>query len=138
MHQRTKRSARLGISVPSLLICIACASGGEKSPTAPTGGTPSGTPSANAIVAMNSTDDGYTAATHSFVPNDVYIVRDGTVTWNNATGFVHNVTFGGAAGAPANITGFADGSAVRTFTSSGTFNYSCSIHAGMSGTVRVQ
>lgn len=129
---------RLLSRLAALTALTSCAASDSGSPTGPlSGGTPSTTPVASAIVAMNSASDGYGSSSNTFAPSDVYIVRDGTVTWNNSTGITHNVTFS-AASAPANIPSFASGSQERTFNTSGTFNYTCSLHAGMSGTVRVQ
>lgn len=104
-------------------------------PPPPPGG---GNPAPTAAVAMNSTDDGYGSAVNSFIPGAVTVTRSGTVTWNNNTGILHNVTFGPATGAPANISSFASGSTSRSFGTAGTFNYQCTNHAGMSGQVVVQ
>ncbi|HJR33344.1 MAG TPA: hypothetical protein VJ817_00210, partial [Gemmatimonadales bacterium] len=69
-------------------------------PPPPPGG---GNPAATANVAMTSSDDGYGTATNTFVPSTVTIIRNGTVTWSNNSGVVHNVTFGTATGTPANV-----------------------------------
>ena len=52
----------------------------------------------------------------------------------------HNVTFGTqAAGTPADIPGINSGVAVdRTFTTSGTYRYHCTIHPGMAGSIVVR
>jgi plastocyanin len=50
----------------------------------------------------------------------------------------HNVTFGTATGAPANVTNMAMGSVSRSFSSAGTFSYQCTNHQGMGGQVIVQ
>ena len=72
-----------------------------------------------------------------FTPNRVAISRGGQVTWTFfAT--IHNVTFGGAAGAPANINNTSGSSDSRTFTSAGNFSYNCTLHAGMNGQVIVR
>jgi plastocyanin len=47
------------------------------------------------------------------------------------------VTFNAGAGAPGNIGDTTTGSATATFTTAGTFNYHCSIHPYMTGTVIV-
>ena len=73
-------------------------------------------------------------AGNQFNPETVAITRNGTVTWTFQA--LHNVTFG--AGAPGNITDRSSGSASITFPTAGTFNYSCTIHAGMTGKVVVQ
>jgi plastocyanin len=71
-----------------------------------------------------------------FTPANVTIGAGGTVTWSFAT-VQHNVTFG-AAGAPANIVNSSGTSATRTFATPGTFDYDCTLHPGMHGTVVVQ
>ena len=52
----------------------------------------------------------------------------------------HNVTFDAqAAGTPADIPGINSGVAVdRTFTTSGTYRYHCTIHPGMAGSIVVR
>jgi len=72
-----------------------------------------------------------------FDPLQVDIMAGGTVTWAFAT-VTHNVTFSGStAGTPANIGNTSGASVARTFTTAGTFNYTCTLHAGMNGTVVV-
>lgn len=87
---------------------------------------------------MTKTGDGYGGDTHSFTPAGVTIQRAGTVTWNNSTGLVHNVTFAAATGAPANIPDLGEGSVSRSFTTAGSFNYQCTNHSGMTGQVTVR
>ena len=51
----------------------------------------------------------------------------------------HNVFFDAGSGTPADITGNnANVSVRRTFTTAGSFHYTCHIHPGMAGTVVVQ
>jgi plastocyanin len=71
----------------------------------------------------------------TFSPSSVDIAVGGVVTW--AFAITHNVTFNAAAGAPANIPDTSSGTASATFTTSGTFNYQCTIHTGMTGVVIV-
>ena len=97
-----------------------------------------GTPTATANVAMTKTGDGYGGDVNAFNPSAVTITRSGTVTWTNNTGLIHNVTFGIATGAPANVGDLASGSAARTFATAGTFPYQCTNHPGMTGSVVVQ
>jgi plastocyanin len=70
-----------------------------------------------------------------FEPGTVDVSAGGTVTWT-AGELPHTVTFLGG-DAPASIPGFANESVSRTFPTSGTFEYACEFHSGMSGTVRV-
>ncbi len=130
------RRTGLLLAVPLLTGCGGGGYGAEPSgPTGPTG--PSGSPN-SAVVSMRGDADIYGETTFSFSPLAVSIARNGTVTWSNGTGTVHNVTFVATAGAPANIGDHAGGTTVRTFTTAGTFNYNCTQHAGMSGQVIVQ
>jgi plastocyanin len=76
-------------------------------------------------------------ASNSFSPSPVDISVGGSVTWNFTGLTAHNVTFAGTTGAPQNIPDTQSASVTRTFTAAGTFNYNCTIHAGMTGTVVV-
>ncbi len=73
-----------------------------------------------------------------FNPTSVTIAATGVVTWTwNPGGIAHNVTFS-TAGSPTNIANRTTGSENRTFPTPGTFNYTCTIHAAMAGSVTVQ
>lgn len=72
-----------------------------------------------------------------FTPNAVIIRNGGSVTWNFGS-LEHTVTFVNVAGVPASIPTSVNSSSSRTFNTNGNFNYSCSIHAGMSGQVVVR
>jgi plastocyanin len=72
----------------------------------------------------------------SFSPTRVDIAQGGTVTWTfGAT--AHNVTFGSAAPPCGNIAASTNTSVGRTFPTAGTFEYVCTLHAGMTGSVVV-
>ena len=75
----------------------------------------------------------------SFQPSTVTIRVGQTVTWKfDDRGIAHNVT--SAAGAPAQFasTIMTGGSYSHTFDQPGTYPYTCTLHAGMAGTVVVQ
>lgn len=74
-----------------------------------------------------------------FNPTAVTIGVGGSVTWNwpGSGSNIHNVTFQ-TAGAPANIPNATTGSFARTFNTLGTFQYECTNHVGMTGSVTVQ
>lgn len=108
---------------------IACGGGGDGGGGGITPPPPPPPPSGSASVTLGAA---------SFSPSSVSITRNGTVTWNNTSGLDHNVTFASTAGAPANITTHNSGSNQRSFATAGTFSYSCTLHAGMNGTVAVQ
>jgi plastocyanin len=96
--------------------------GGDNNPSGPTGGT------GGATVTVGS--GGF-----NFNPSAVTIAANSTVTWNwNSGGVVHNVTFtdGTTSGNKSS------GSYQRTFPTTGSFSYMCTIHGSiMSGTVTV-
>lgn len=69
----------------------------------------------------------------AFVPANVTVKAGGTVTWRNTDGEPHNATGNGID--TGNLV--TNASSARTFQSVGTFNYTCTLHAGMNGTVTV-
>lgn len=71
-----------------------------------------------------------------FTPQTVNIATGGTVSWTFGT-VVHNVFFASAAGAPPNIANTSSTTVSRTFGTAGTFNYDCTLHPGMVGSVVV-
>jgi len=74
----------------------------------------------------------------AFNPASVTIVASGQVTWTwNDGALAHNVTFASATGAPSNCGTISSGTCTRTFSTAGAFNYSCTIHPGMDGSVTV-
>jgi plastocyanin len=75
----------------------------------------------------------------TFTPDRSEIQHGGQVTWTYAAGSVsHNVTFDPANPVTiANVPDNTSGSFPRTFATAGTYNYRCTIHAGMNGTVIV-
>ena len=77
-----------------------------------------------------------TLRSSSFSPNNVAVFAGGSVTWNNTSGETHNVTFS-TQGSPADIANHSSGSNARDFAAAGTFNYQCTLHAGMNGRVTV-
>jgi len=71
-----------------------------------------------------------------FAPRIADVAAGGTLTWTSVQGG-HNVTFG-TPDSPSNIASLQPGVAVsRIFPTRGTYDYHCTIHAGMSGVVRV-
>lgn len=124
-----------------VLALAGCGGGSSTGPPAPPPPPPppgGGNPAATANVSMTSSNDAYGTATNAFNPATVTIIRNGTVTWSNNSGVVHNVTFGQASGAPNNIGDLSQGSVSRSFPTAGTFSYQCGNHQGMGGQVIVQ
>jgi plastocyanin len=80
-----------------------------------------------------------------FEPNGIQVDVGTTVTWHNVGQVVHNVqpmndleNFGGATPFGAQSDKFGPGATYSfTFGTSGTFNYTCTLHTGMDGRVVV-
>lgn len=93
----------------------------------------SGPPPQQVTVQMNSA---------SFDPAEVTIGTGGTVRWQNAAPVAHTITPGNSTQpgvwASQNVPATQGFTFQHVFNTAGTFPYSCSIHAGMTGTVRVQ
>jgi plastocyanin len=73
----------------------------------------------------------------AFNPSAIQVAPGATVQFTNNDGIEHNITFSASAvSAPFNFS-----SGVRSVvmpTTTGTYAYHCSIHAGMAGTITVQ
>lgn len=99
--------------------------GGDSTPTTPTPPTP---PVATTSVTMQNL---------AFTPPAIVVSPGATVTWTNNDNTNHNVTFSSTS--IASTTEFASGSkAVVMPTAAGTYSYTCTLHGGMNGTVKVQ
>lgn len=117
-----------GLAMVGLLTALAACGGNKNEPTP----TPNPGPLGEEPVRVRiPSSDGYGAS--SFSPGSVTIAVGKTIEWDNEDTFAHTVTsetFNGSVG--------PRGSYRRTFSAAGTFNYRCTIHAGMDGTVIVQ
>jgi plastocyanin len=121
--------------------------------TAPTGYTGSGTASVTVVggqqanaaaVTLTKTAGGGNPApatanvsmeNTAFLPSAVEVRVGGTVTWTNNDAVQHNAT-GGSGLATGNMN--QGQSRSHIFNTAGTFNYSCTLHAGMTGQVTVR
>ncbi len=103
----------------------ACGGSGDNTPTQP----PVTYPATATVVSG--------ASANTFTDPSVTIAKGGTVTWTFAAR-PHNVTFAAAAGVPENVPTTTNASASRTFGTTGTFTYQCTIHPGMTGDVIVK
>jgi plastocyanin len=72
----------------------------------------------------------------SFSPKILTVSVNTTVKWTNSDGIAHTVTSDNAVWNSGNIS--AAGTFSFTFTATGTFNYHCTFHPSMTGTVIVQ
>ena len=82
------------------------------------------TPSQSASVAIKG---------FAFDPQEVTIVRGGTVTWTNEDSASHDVDF---AGVKSPMLGKSE-TYTKRFDTTGRFNYSCDVHPNMKGAVKV-
>ena len=123
-----------------LVLALACGGGGggggggitNPPPPPPSGPSNPSTASVN----MTSSTDAYGYESNAFNPVSVTIARNGTVSWVNNTSVAHSVSFT-TSGAPANIPSHTMAVNSRTFPTAGTFNYMCSNHPAMTGSVVV-
>lgn len=124
MSSQPSRLALASLASFALFSLGACGSGSDDGGTGPQPPTP---PVAAATV---------TLGLSSFSPSQIRLLPAGVITWNNTSGVTHNVTFQGA-GTPVNIPNHSSGTNDRAFPDVGVFNYSCTLHAGMTGRVTV-
>ncbi len=71
----------------------------------------------------------------AFSPSSITISVNTTVTWTNKDNVDHNVT--SSSGLFSSGTIKSGGTYSHEFTSMGTYNYSCTLHSNMNGTVIV-
>lgn len=109
---------------------------GDQTATAIAGGlTPPDTVTFTTNAALVTTIN---VANNSFTPNAITVPLNTTVTWAwQGTTSAHNVTFAATPGAPTDIPDRTSGSASKTFNNAGTFNFQCTNHPGMTGSVTV-
>ena len=123
------RRARALFWILSALAVAACGEGSGMTgvfTTDTTGGVGGTTNPLLASVQVNS---------NTFSPNLVNLARGGTVVWLWAdTTSLHDVTFNNPL---LSSTTKNSGSHTVTFQSSGTFNYACTVHPGMTGSIVV-
>ncbi len=74
---------------------------------------------------------------HRFSPNSITIATGATVTWTNRDSAPHTVTSSGGEFSKSPV--LKQGQTFsNTFTTAGTFSYSCSIHPEMTGKIIVK
>jgi plastocyanin len=123
------------LTIAMLVAAVAC--GGSDGSTGvtnpPTGGNQNpGTPSGGNDTPVATNQVG--VSDNTFSPASIVVSAGTTVTWTWAAGAApHNVTFSDGNNSGDKSTGTFS----RTFSTAGTFNYSCTLHSGMNGTVKV-
>ena len=90
-------------------------------------------------LAVASKDSIFTTPT-TFTPSFLTITQGSAVTFVFGGGVAHNAIFRASnpAGSPSDIQIATNQTFTRTFASKGTFNFDCTVHPGMVGTVVVQ
>jgi plastocyanin len=73
---------------------------------------------------------------NTFNPGTLTVSRGTNVTWRNNDGVIHTSTSDTGLWDTGNIGGGS--SKGVTFSSAGTFNYHCTVHKGMTGTIIAQ
>jgi len=130
------RSCLMILSIAALPL-LACGGGGSDS-TGPgtTGGTNTGGTGGVVAVATNAVE----MKNLSFTPSAIKVSAGATVTWTNSdVGTNHNVTFDAGANVAGAGVDFSSGTMSLVMpTVAGTYNYHCTRHIGMNGSVQVQ
>ena len=113
----------------ALVTVAACGGGGgSDTPTSPFIPSTPSNPIATTSVSLQN---------NLFSPENIVVAPSAVVTFNNEDGISHNVIFSNQAITP--VDPWTSGNrTVAMPATAGTYNYTCTIHAGMSGTVKVQ
>lgn len=128
------RTSRFAMAV--LALALACGGGDAPSGTTGTGGTSGTTGTTGTTGGTGSTTNQIVVNDGSFTPPSTTVTPGTTVTWTWQGSAAHNVTFSNSAiGSSSTQT---TGTFSRSFPNAGTFNYSCTLHGGMDGTIVVQ
>jgi plastocyanin len=130
------RNAASGLFLTAMMLLLVNCGGG--------GGSGGGTPPAstvevvNCATVMNPVD--ITAAGSAFAPINQTIAVNDVVRWTNGDPMLHTVTSSAvpAGGAFDRNLAANGGTLCLRFTAAGVYNYICTIHAGMNGTITVQ
>jgi len=126
---RTFSSAVHRLAAAAAIVALAAACGGGGDGGGSTSPTPQPKPSPDAATVQATT-------ANAFNPKSVTVAPGGKVHYSFSS-VQHNVTFTPATGVPADIPNTSSATVDRVFSTAGTFNYHCTIHPGMTGSVVV-
>jgi plastocyanin len=143
---------RLSSALAALTFAVACGGGGgstgPSNSTAGGGGTSSGgggygDPGTGGTAVCAATT--FCARAAVFDPTTLTVATGTAVTWENSSGVLHHIVFdtpaaaqGVGTGSAGDIGDIASGSEQRSFSTAGTYNFHCTIHPGMAGSLKVQ
>jgi plastocyanin len=124
----------MGVAAVAVVLA-SCGGGGDATSTTSPGGGGGGGGSNE-----NCTGGQFCMSATTFFPTTATVTRGSTVTWVNNSGIQHTVTFDDPSNVSGgNVTSISSGTASRTFNTSGTYHFICSIHGpSMQGTLTVQ
>jgi len=127
-----KRSLGILAVVAGIVTAVACGGGssGYSTPTAPNPAPSPGGGSADVTITIN----GMLGA-QSYSPNPASVKVGQTVAWKNADSIAHTAT---GTGFDTGAVNPGQTSAPITFSTAGSFDYHCSFHPSMVGTLTVQ
>ena len=127
-----------------VLTAAACGGGGGVTPPGGGGGGGGGGSGSCPANTFCMTGNTFFTAPASTPPSQT-VNSGATVSWQNGSIVLHNVTFANpsqagavGSGASGNIGDHNSGTNSRVFTAAGTHAFQCTIHAGMTGSVVVQ
>lgn len=129
-----------------LVLAAACGGGGGGGGVTPPGGGGGGGGGGGTCPASTFCMAGTTFfTTPASSPPSQTVNSGATVSWQNGSNVLHNVTFANpsqagavGSGASGDIGNHNSGTNSRVFTAVGTHDFQCTIHAGMIGSVVVQ
>lgn len=127
---RVRSTARTAAGL--VLFCVATAGGCKKNEAPGSPSAPGGT-AGNRVSITIPAGDGYTTSNYS--PTEVTVAAGGTVVWLNRDGQAHTTVSDDNLWS-TQINAGAEFS--RTFSTRGKFEYHCTLHSGMRGSITVQ
>jgi plastocyanin len=128
-------ASRLVLFLGVLALATACGSSNSATPSSPTP-TPTPTTPAASGSTVSIPQGAQTMGAAGFNPNPITVAVGTTVTWNNNDTTAHTVTSNTGAFDSGPLGGGRTFS--FTFQTAGTYQYHCTFHAGMVGSVVVQ